>query len=184
MTRLEGFESLERFATYLASIKRFDISALKFLIYLGITESNFPNGTIDLVSNSLTGIGFREAYQLENLDLSNTPALESIYFEEAPHLMSLNLSNNINLKQISIAYSTFVIKNLDLSNNINLEKVVLEGLLSFESLNLKNGNNLILDVELYSNSNLFCVQVDDAAWSTANWTHVDPQISFSEYCGY
>jgi len=33
-----------------------------------------------------------------------------------------------------------------------------------------------------NNPNLYCIEVDDAAWSTANWTNVDPQVSFSEDC--
>ena len=32
------------------------------------------------------------------------------------------------------------------------------------------------------NPSLTCIQVDDAAWSTANWTDIDPQHYFSTNC--
>jgi len=53
-------------------------------------------------------------------------------------------------------------------------------------LNVANGNN----TNFYSNSffsgsnpNLTCIQVDNAAWSTSNWTNIAPQQYFSEDCG-
>src|SRR5690606_38288273 len=34
----------------------------------------------------------------------------------------------------------------------------------------------------HTNPNLSCIQVDDAAYSTANWTNIDATASFSEDC--
>ena len=34
----------------------------------------------------------------------------------------------------------------------------------------------------YQNPNLTCINVDNAAWSTANWTNIDPQHYFSNNC--
>ena len=31
---------------------------------------------------------------------------------------------------------------------------------------------------------LYCIDVDDPVWSTANWTNIDPQTSFSTNCNY
>jgi len=33
-----------------------------------------------------------------------------------------------------------------------------------------------------NNPNLSCINVDDAFWSTANWTIIDPQHYFSNNC--
>jgi len=33
-----------------------------------------------------------------------------------------------------------------------------------------------------NNPNLYCINVDDATWSTANWTSIDPQHYFSDNC--
>jgi hypothetical protein len=35
-----------------------------------------------------------------------------------------------------------------------------------------------------NNPNLTCIQVDDAAYSTTNWTNIDAAASFSTDCGY
>jgi len=50
-----------------------------------------------------------------------------------------------------------------------------------------NGNNINFTLfRATENPNLNCVQVDDAEWSSANWTNfngqIDPQMYFSEDC--
>ena len=52
-----------------------------------------------------------------------------------------------------------------------------------ESLNAANGNNTAINT-FYAdlNPNLSCIQVDDAAYSSTNWTTIDAQTSFSENC--
>ena len=55
------------------------------------------------------------------------------------------------------------------------------------SLNVRNGNNTnFTDFYASSNPNLYCIDVDDATWSTANWTvandNIDPQHYFSNNC--
>lgn len=51
------------------------------------------------------------------------------------------------------------------------------------SLDVRNGNNSILAwFDAPSNLNLTCIEVDDAAYSTTNWTNIDAQTSFSENC--
>lgn len=50
-------------------------------------------------------------------------------------------------------------------------------------LNLKNGNNQnFIFFNGGSNPDLQCIQVDNAAYATANWTYIDPTASFSENC--
>jgi hypothetical protein len=37
---------------------------------------------------------------------------------------------------------------------------------------------------VFNNPNLTCINVDDAAWSTANWSsYIDSQSYFSNNCG-
>jgi len=54
------------------------------------------------------------------------------------------------------------------------------------SLNLKNGNNTKINsnnIILYINPNLSCIQVDDVAYSNANWSaRKDATAYFSENC--
>ncbi|MDD4087350.1 MAG: LruC domain-containing protein, partial [Bacteroidales bacterium] len=50
--------------------------------------------------------------------------------------------------------------------------------------NLKNGNNLNMpSIGVTGNPSLSCIQVDDPAWSEANWTNLDSQMYFSAFCG-
>ena len=56
------------------------------------------------------------------------------------------------------------------------------------SLDVRNGNNINMDLQGWSyfssenNPNLTCIDVDDASWSTTNWTNIDPQHYFSNNC--
>jgi len=54
------------------------------------------------------------------------------------------------------------------------------------SLNIKNGNNTgITDFEARINPNLSCIQVDNVAYSNANWSsNIDNAAYFSQDCGY
>jgi len=49
------------------------------------------------------------------------------------------------------------------------------------ALNVKNGNNTnFISFDATNNPNLTCIFVDDAAYSTANWTNIDPASTFVE----
>ena len=55
------------------------------------------------------------------------------------------------------------------------------------SLDVRNGNNTNMTLFIVEfNSNLTCINVDNATWSTANWTvangNIDPQHYFSNNC--
>jgi len=73
---------------------------------------------------------------------------------------------------------------LDLSSNSSLTGIWCNNN-QLVSLNVKNGNNfMIANATFYANDNpnLTCIEVDNAAQSTTNWTNIDAQTSFSEYC--
>jgi len=75
-----------------------------------------------------------------------------------------------------------VIENLDLSQNVNLSSLRCYNN-QLVSLNVRNGNNLNMTAfNATGNSDLLCIEVDDATYSTANWVNVDAQSSFSEDC--
>jgi hypothetical protein len=59
------------------------------------------------------------------------------------------------------------------------------------TLNVANGNNAnfvppgfgsATPFYAINNPNLLCIQVDDATYSTTNWTNIDATASFSESC--
>ena len=72
---------------------------------------------------------------------------------------------------------------LDLSANTALNYLACSQSSMLTSLNVKNGNNTnFLFFQVTNNPSLTCIQVDDAAWSTTNWTNVDATATFSEDC--
>jgi hypothetical protein len=69
---------------------------------------------------------------------------------------------------------------IDLSNNTALEYLFCANN-QLTSLDVRNGNNTNFAF-FYSNnnSNLTCIYVDDADYSNANWTNIDPNSTFVE----
>ena len=118
--------------------------------------SNNPLTSLNLSNNTaLTYLACGET-SLTGLDLSSNTALTYLYCGMSP-ITNLNLSQNTALTHLS-CQSTLLI-NLDLSNNTNLSSFYVQ-----------------------SNSYLSCIDVDDVAWSTANWTNIDGNHYFSENC--
>ncbi len=173
-----------------------DFSALETLFVFSNTMS-----TIDLTSNvnlkdfrcssssSLTTINIATLTALETLDIagtaistidvSNNTALKTVW-AGAAGITSLDVSNNISLDFLHISNSS--ITNLDLSANSVLTQFFAQNA-ALESLNIKNGNNTNITTFLATgNTNLGCVTVDDALYSTTNWTSVDATTSFNENC--
>jgi hypothetical protein len=72
---------------------------------------------------------------------------------------------------------------LDLSNNTNLNYLIADSA-ALTALNVKNGNNTnVTTFNTLGNIDLFCIEVDDAAYSTTNWTNIEPTTSFNVDCG-
>ena len=75
---------------------------------------------------------------------------------------------------------------LDVSNNTALTSLGCSHN-ELTTLDIRNGNNINVTnfISLY-NPNLTCINVDNAVWSTANWTfasgNIDPQHYFSNNC--
>jgi len=95
----------------------------------------------------------------------------------------LDLNNNTALTNLECYYN--YLKILDISNNTDLERLDCSNN-QLSNLNLKNGNNTNISgysLDLTNNPNLRCIQVDDVAYSNANWSgKKDATASFSEDC--
>jgi hypothetical protein len=77
-------------------------------------------------------------------------------------------------------FSNQLTGNVDLSNNPALRGIWMGNLL-LSSIDLRNGRNTnIYAPYLRNNPNLTCIFVDDAAYSTANWTNIDATTTFVE----
>jgi len=141
-----------------------------------------------------------DSNQITILDVSSNPVLLELAFEK--NLVTvLNISNNTalthlhcddnQLSNIDVSNNTALIMLSCRNNEIAILDVSMNGamvMLECDSnqltyLNVQNGNNV--NFVLFSATNnpgLTCIEVDDDAWSTANWTQIDPVASFSTNC--
>jgi hypothetical protein len=137
-------------------ISSLDVSMLTQLNYFFCGTSNLSS--IDVTNNT----------ELWQFDCSNT------------NISTIDLSNNTLLNQFGATYTDITL--LDLSNNGLLEQLAIHHGI-FEEVNLQNGNNTIITYAAFMNNpNLLCVQVDDVAYSTTNWTNKDAGLSYSLDC--
>ncbi len=119
--------------------------------------------------------------QIPSLDVTQNTALELLRCQ-GNLLPDLDVTQNTSLTILNCGNN--LICSLDVSQNTALTFLVCEGnQLTF--LNVKNGNNTAIPNESFyawNNPDLTCIQVDDAVWSTTNWTNIGGQTSFSEDC--
>ena len=154
-----------------------------------VSEASSFNGQIFCTNLNISGLTGIEAFtaltylvcyenQITSLDVSNNPALT--YLDcFANQLTSLDVSNNTALTYLTCQANQLT--SLNVSNNMALTTLHCNNN-ELNCLNVKNGNNANLELSADNNPNLTCIEVDNAAWSTANWTGIDSQTSFSEDC--
>jgi len=147
--------------------------------------------TLNCYGNNLSNLDISNNHILEDLDCSdnqlntlivnNNPALVGLNCRNNS-LTALNVSSSILLENLNIYINNIV--SLDLSANTALTFLLVDSN-ALEVLDVKNGNNT--NVSFFSaagNPNLTCIQVDNTAFSTTNWTFIDAQTSFNEDCAY
>ena len=158
MTGIEAFTSLSKLYCSDNSLSTLDLSQNIALTWLFCYNNSLT--TLDLSANTALNRLWCYNNSLNALDVSQSAGLAWLYCYDNS-LLSLDVSNS--------ALTQFNCKNNSLT-----------------SLNVSNGDNMSLansDFSVINNPNLSCIQVDDAVWSTTNWTNIDSGASFSENCG-
>ena len=160
-------------------ITSLDVSNNTALTQLGCSSNSLTS--LDVSQNTaLTFLGCF-SNQLTSLDVSNNTALIDFNCGDN-QITSLDVSNNTALTDLACDGNQLT--NFDVSNNTALTSLY-SGRNQLTCLNVKNGNNNNLGfINFYSNPNLSCIEVDNPAWSTANWTNIDPNVTFSTNCNY
>ena len=134
-------------------------------------SSNLLLSELNISSNKITAI-----------DLSKNNKL-SILNSSYNNMLNLDVSKNPNLTFLSCGFNQLA--NLDVSKNLVLKEIECSNN-NIYNLNLKNGNNANMQRMIFgnftNNPNLECIQVDDAAYSKANWIAKDDSASYSEAC--
>lgn len=198
LTGIEAFSSLTSLVCSDNQLTNLNVNSLPALSSLNCSNNQLT--TLDLSSNvSLTSLNCQGNY-LTSLNVSSNTNLTYLncQFNE---ITSLNLSSNTVLATLNCMFNeltslTFAnsitvfqctnnqLTSLDLSGNTALT-VLTCGDNQLTALNVKNGNNLNMNSVLFytqGNPGLACIEVDDASYSTSNWTYIDPTSSFSIDC--
>ena len=201
LTGIEDFTALTSLTFSYNNIQSVDISNNTALTELYCLSNQLLS--LDISNNTLLTTVKCHYNQLTALDVSANTALEILWCQQNTSLSNLNVSGAYALTHLSC--SDTALTNLDISNNTNLielkcgnsqiasldvsNNTVLTLLWcqnsQLTSLNVKNGNNTNVvnaDFDATNNLNLTCIEVDDATWSTTNWTSIDATANFSEHC--
>jgi hypothetical protein len=140
----------------------------------------------DLTSLNINGLwALEEVYVMHNyltLFQTNTNTALGELDCKNNEITILDLSNNLNLWGLNCNNNQ--IAELDLRVNTALVSIYCDDN-SLSSLNVSNGYNNVMPNANFSainNPDLTCISVDDPAWSTANWSHIDEGVGFSEDC--
>ena len=176
-------------------------AAIDTLLLLNINDNSINDLTGIEAFTALTELtcGFN---QLTSLNVSNNLALTDLdcYYNQ---LTSLDLSNNTALEILNCSFNSLTsldviganaldtlncrhnqLTSLDFRTNTALAFLGCSYNAALTSLDLRNGNNTnLLYFSASNNYNLYCIDVDDLAWSTTNWIEIDSQSFFSEDCG-
>ena len=143
--------------------------------------------SLDVSNNTALTFLFCSDNQLTSLDVSNNTALTVLGCGNN-QLTSLVVSNNTALETLNCWNNQLT--SLDVSANTALVWLYCSSN-QLTSLDLRNGNNTninssILNFNLINNPQLYCIDVDDANYSTSNWTvangTIDSTMSFSTNC--
>ncbi|MFI1773831.1 T9SS type A sorting domain-containing protein [Thalassobellus citreus] len=157
-----------------------------------VPDNNFEQALISLGYDTIlddyvttTNISDVIVLDVSNKDINDLTGIEAFISLTTlncrkNNLSILDLSNNSSLTYLNCSLNNLI--NLDLSNNI-----LLTNLIGFYnnlvSLNVKNGNNInFTNFDARYNTNLDCIQVDDAAYSTTNWLKKDDNASYNISC--
>ena len=180
LTGIEGFVALIDLNCQSNQLTSLDVSTNTALQHLHCDYNQLPNLN---VSNN-TALTYLDCggNLLTNLNVSNNTSLTYLY-SHSNQLTSLDVSNNTALTYLYCTGN--LLTNLDVSNNTALTFLYCTGNL-LTNLDVRNGNNLNVTIfNCTNNSQLYCIDVDDANWSTANWispTNIDSQHYFSADC--
>ncbi len=177
LTGLEAFTSLTDLQCATILVNSLDISSNTALTTLNC--ANLQLSTLDVSNNISLQYLYCSTNQLTSIDLSNNNQLK--HFQCSDNLLTtIDLSNNLNLTWLDCSINLLTSINVSANSAINQVQCADNLLIN---LNVANGNNNNFSAfTSLNNPNLECIQVDNAAFSTANWTNIDAIASFSENC--
>ena len=192
--------ALETLRCYYNNLSNLDVSANTALMLLWCSNNNLSS--IDVSANTALTYLNCSSNNLSNLDVSANTALSTLYCH-FNNLSSLDVSantaltklscNDNNLSSLDVSVNTALTFLKCTNNNLSSLDVTANTALStlwcsynnLSSLDIRNGNNMAISTVSFgasNNPNLFCINVDDVAYSTTNWINIDPWANFNTNC--
>ena len=161
-----------------------------------ILQTGYQNiGSLDVSNMSQLEFLSCAQNELSYLDVTNNPLLTDLHFP-TNHIASIDVSNNSLITWMTADNNQ--LNTLDVSNLSELTTLTCRNN-QLTILDLRNGNNInfvsqypanpslspALDVR--DNTNLTCINVDDASYSILNWAKIDgffidPQHDYDDNC--
>ncbi|WP_296381257.1 T9SS type A sorting domain-containing protein [Winogradskyella sp.] len=176
---IEDFLALEILDCSTNTLEIIDLSNNTELQQLDVTNNDLL--TLDLSVNADLTTLYCASNSISTIDLSNNTALTTLNCSNNA-LTTLNVSDNVLLSDLDCSFNQ--IESLNLTTNTALVSLLCNDNNLF-SLNLNNGTNtLITTFSVINNVSLFCIQVDDAAFSdaAAGWQK-DASATYNLACG-
>jgi len=152
-----------------------DFASLEVLLIESSNSTSIDFGNL----TNLTLLGISLSPDLGEIDVSGCINLEVLGTSNCA-LNTLDVSQNLNLIQLALSFNNGNLNTIDVSLNTNLTFFGVGGA-NLNEIDLRNGTNE--NIEFFNsqdNPNLTCVFVDDAEYSTTNWTNIDPTTTFVE----
>ena len=174
LTGIEAFPNLDELICYNNNLTTIDVSNNTALNLLSVQNNSLTS--IDVSANTALYALYAEGNQLSTI--STNSGLEGLYLGNN-NFTTLDLSNNTSLTELACQGNQLT--TLDVSANSNLFGLYCQNN-TLTSLNVANGSNTGMNLNATNNPNLTCIEVDNVAWSDANWTNIDAQTSFSTSC--
>ena len=116
--------------------------------------------------------------QLTSLDLSNLPNLTELYCAYNAITQIEHLDVPVHLSQFNCSHNQ--IQSLNLIANTELSWLWINDN-QLQEVNLQNGNNTAISIfDARNNPDLTCIYVDNAGYSSQNWTNIDAHTHFVE----
>ena len=182
LTGIKDFVALTVLKAYSNSFTTIDVSNLSQLVTLWVHSGSLT--ALDVSANILLEDLRVDNNQLAEINLTNNPLLRILQLT-GNNLTSIDVTTNIALTRFRTGGNP--IMELDLSNNIALTQIWVNAS-QLTELNVKNGNNgIITNLNASGNSNLTCINVDNAidaeagTGSYSTWGR-DVTASFGEHC--
>jgi len=173
LTGIQDFTALTQLLCYNNNLQSIDVSQNTVLESLKCYVNHLA--TLDVSQNvALTYLNC-SINDLTVLDVSHNTALTNLDCTYCS-LTTLDINLNTALTTLYCSYNGLTV--LDVSQNTALIALGCNHNI-LTTLNVKNGNNTnFISFDATNNPNLTCILVDDAAYSTTNWTNIDTTSTF------